>query len=234
MKILLTSDVHLKLYETKKQDKFLKHLENTIEKENIKDVIFAGDIFDIFLGKKKYIINGYKNVIESFIRLRNLNINFHYVEGNHDFHLKPFFEKELGFNIYSNYLDKNFYGKRIFCSHGDTINKFDFWYLAFRKFTRNRFFFWLIDIFPERLMCKIASFISTKSKHLPGEKTIKYKLKSKSIKNLRKFAESLLSNGFDAVFLGHTHYREETKENNSIYVNLGEYSKNGFFIFEDK
>ena len=94
------SDVHLGEEQDGRTERFigfLRELETRAEQ-----IFFVGDIFDFWYEYKYVIPKKHFSVLNQMARLRDKNIEMHYLPGNHDFWLGAFFRDELGVNTYDN------------------------------------------------------------------------------------------------------------------------------------
>ena len=60
-----------------------------------------GDIFDLWVADHRYFIDAYSEIIDQIKRLQRAGIEIHYFEGNHDLHLKSFWQDELGLAVHN-------------------------------------------------------------------------------------------------------------------------------------
>ena len=81
------SDVHLGTLSAEKEKEqvdrfmsFLHNLESTAER-----IFFVGDLFDFWFEYKYTIPKKYFSILVQLARLRDHNIEIHYLPGNHDF-----------------------------------------------------------------------------------------------------------------------------------------------------
>ena len=115
---ILIADAH---YPNHKKEEFLAFL-NAVYKKEIKtqQLIFMGDIFDLLVGNSPYLKERFKSEI-ALINLIAQDIEVIYLEGNHDFYLKPLFENIKIYPITTQPLKAKFNSKIICLSHGDKI-----------------------------------------------------------------------------------------------------------------
>ena len=171
---------------------FFKMLE-ALEK-NDQDLIFLGDIFDLWIALPRYE----KDIHHDFIswchdqkRYRTIG----YMEGNHEYYLSE--EKAQAFTWCSKDAWWRDDSGALFV-HGDQINRKDRNYLTFRKLTKSHAVKFIIRYIPfgPNVIDSIKSGLKKTNKefrlHLP-RKEIEY------------FAESRFSEGVDTIFAGHFH-----------------------------
>ena len=118
MKAYFVSDIHLKSDQEKNAKIFLDLLLK-IQNENATDLFLVGDIFDLWIGNKKYFIQKFDSIVKAIQSLVQSGVQVHYFEGNHDLYLKSFWENKIGVKFYSkaNYFKLNFF--KVIVGHGD-------------------------------------------------------------------------------------------------------------------
>lgn len=179
----------------------------------------VGDLFDLFIGNKSVFVHRYYEVLEALKKLAERNIEVFYIEGNHDFHLEGIFEDCSHVRIYSDHLDYEWNGRRLLFCHGDKINWKDIGYQAFRFGLRNLFTQSLIEVAPGSLIDRIGSSLSKASRgyHPEPNETV--------IQLFRNYACEQISNGYDFVVMGHSHYLDDMRfrveDHEGQYINVG-------------
>jgi len=158
-----------------------------------------GDFFDFWFGKGDRYYPGFDRIIQSLREMKEMGVQIHLFEGNHDFFLGDFFSDRLGIRVYKNDASIDLDGHRIYVAHGDLVDRSNRSYLLLRKFLRSRFVYVLQGILPSRLLWRIALLSSDASKAMWAE----------SGKNLTdkmcRFALDIGAQGYDGVILGHSH-----------------------------
>jgi UDP-2,3-diacylglucosamine hydrolase len=195
--------------------KFLKSLEG-----DVTHLFLLGDIFDMWIGDHAFYEKHYKLILDELRRLMKAGVQIVYFEGNHDFHLKEFWEDRLGVKVYESpqYIDLGDLHLRL--EHGDECNPDDKGYLRLRKTLRHPVLEFAIQKAPGGLVKFVGenwSQISRQSRPYVNEKV---RLRA------RQYAiESLSKKEFDLIIFGHIHMRDEFKfEFNGRhyeYINLG-------------
>jgi len=113
---LLVADAH---YPNHKKEQFLKLL-NSINSNKIKtpQLILMGDIFDLLVGNSPYLKLKFKDEIKLLDEIAK-KIEVIYLEGNHDFYLKPLFKNIKVIPLQKQPLLGKLKDKIIALSHGD-------------------------------------------------------------------------------------------------------------------
>jgi len=92
------SDIHLGAKsedeEKERVNKFLNFLKEI--EANAQKLFIVGDLFDFWFEYKYVIPKRFFSVLHQLQKIRDKNIEVHYLTGNHDFWLGEFFSKELG------------------------------------------------------------------------------------------------------------------------------------------
>jgi UDP-2,3-diacylglucosamine hydrolase len=131
-----------------------------LEKNQITQIFFLGDIFDILFANSKYLIN-YNRQLINIINSINKNINIYYFEGNHDFNLKEIFPNITIYPI-ENQPQKMLIGdKMVSISHGDKY-EMGLGYKIYSKFIRNSFIIKYLIPFKKTLIKKQISKLKKK------------------------------------------------------------------------
>lgn len=197
------SDIHLKSLEDNSSRLLLFWLRN-IWPKSPGDIYLLGDIFDIWVSDHSFFKKKYKALIDELKNIKNQGFKIIYFEGNHDLHLKRFWQEELGFEVY---FDVNYFqiDKAIFrLEHGDLINREDKAYLRLRRFLRSAKMLFLGRWLPGRLWNWIGEIWSQKSR-----KSSYAYLESKKIEIINMIRDhaqrAVLEKPFDIIISGHMH-----------------------------
>lgn len=147
------SDLHLKSMEERNSQKLLRFLLSLWQQPagTVTHLCFLGDIFDLWVSDHKIFQQRWNPIIkaiESLLKKHRLQLI--YLEGNHDVHIAPFWEKKLGATVLTQPLSVPFGPWVIHMAHGDEINVNDQKYLRYRQQIRSK-------------------FMQTLAHHLPGD-----------------------------------------------------------------
>lgn len=199
-------------------------------------VILAGDIFDLFVGNKKVFIQRYSEFLLALHEASIRGVQIHYIEGNHDFHIRAAFRKINGVQIHPHHLSVNCSGKRFYIEHGDTVDRTDFGYRILRAFFRSLFVNALISMAPGAWLDGIGKWASHKSRKskssAPSELPI---VRREYLRHTyRSYAADKLVQGFDFVVMGHCHDLDEMcfkiGNREGQYMNVGYPRSHGSFL----
>ena len=186
---------------------FFKMLE-AFEK-NDKDLIFLGDIFDLWIALPRYEEDIHQEFI-AWCRRQKKRRTIGYVEGNHEFYLPN--ESAQAFTWHSRDAWQED-GAGILFVHGDEINQKDKKYLTFKRVVRSQFVKLLIRYLP--FGPKLVGLIKD------GLKLTNTDFRSSlPTEEIELYAESKFADGVDTIFVGHFHqeYIYRGRELKSLYT----------------
>jgi len=196
MTAVFLSDAHLK-------NKYSEGYRNLLDfllslRGEISDLFVVGDLFDFWFCRNDTIYPDFEAVINVLLKLKDEGVAIHLFEGNHDFFLAGFFEK-YGIRVFPEGTMMEMDEKKIFVSHGDTIDTTNTPYLFLRRFLRSRVFYMTQKALPPAFLWKVAEVSSKMSKdHLarPPDGTID---------TMRSFSLKKFRQDCDAAIFGHCH-----------------------------
>ena len=162
-------------------------------------LLFMGDLFQAWLGNRRYETAEIAAVVPLLRRLRRQGLRLDYVEGNRDFFLtgSPYADafdsivRELAFEAG---------GVRYLAVHGDGLDPSDRQYLFWRwlsKSTPARLFF-------SRVPRKLARRLVSSTEERLSQTNFKHKIRLPE-ERLRAYGERRLAEGHDVLLLGHFH-----------------------------
>jgi UDP-2,3-diacylglucosamine hydrolase len=199
MRKVFIADAHLRS-ESDKNYRLLLEFLGTLP-GNTDTLFILGDLFEFWIGYPRVPFPHYLTMLEELRMLRKKGVNIVYFEGNHDFHMGPYFEKTLEAVIYSAPAVFEMEGKRVYLSHGDQINRADYSHRLFRFLLHNRMTGGIIPLVPPFIASYIAERLGRKSRG--NHEMRRHKWDYPSI--LRRFAAERFREGCDAVIVGHFH-----------------------------
>lgn len=233
--ILFISDVHIK-DKGDLGDRLLKEFVDKAMEEDVRTVVFLGDIIDLMVGPYQEYLKRYStyfNSIEDLVKAGKEVIVF---EGNHDFHTKEIFEclrQSLGskankLSFYSRSIVQTIEGIKIFMGHGDDIELENPSYRIYKGFITSRFIKLILEnLVNYKIVDAIGSWLSSRSRKrnkaryeldVGGELIVRDRF--------RKSAEQALSgHHVDYLVCGHSHVQDKFRLKNGAY-----YLNNGFAL----
>ena len=200
---------------------FFKMLEIIGDSEH--DIIFMGDIFDLWIALPQYEKEIHHQFMEWCHNQKN-HRNIGFIEGNHEFFLTE--ERHAYFTWCSPH--QWILGDHdILFVHGDLINDRDSGYLLLRKLTKNQVVKFILRHLPfgpritARVKRMLAKRNSSDGKYMPEDK-------------IRKFADTHFANGIQTIFVGHFHQKYHYRKPGlgQLYILPDWYSTHQVSIFE--
>ena len=225
-RIYFVSDLHIRDIQEQKAQTFLRFLLFIKQQPQPVTLILGGDIFDLWLDSHKYFRDKFAPLIDSIRDLIQNQHTVYYFEGNHDLHLKEYWEEQLGAKVYSGPEYFLFDKTIVRFEHGDQMNPEDHGYHFLRWFLRTPVLTFLIKNLPSGLVAYIGERASGMSRHytdgLRDEGRIKQMIHQHA---LRAFDER----AFDVFVHGHVHLQDEyifeRQQKMVASINLGSWDK---------
>ena len=191
-----------------KNPEFLIFLRKLVDKEiSTTQLFLMGDMFDFISYESKYFVKRNQELIDIINDLSN-SIEIIYLEGNHDYNMKPLFPNVKVYKREEQPLSAKFEDKNVELAHGDLFTPWH--YNLYCKIIRNHFLLTFLNIID------FNNFISKK---------IYYGLLGKMIcskmKNFKEFAVKRINNyKSDIIIEGHFHQGQSYKSGNQLYINI--------------
>jgi UDP-2,3-diacylglucosamine hydrolase len=226
MKDIFLADAHLLDPAAGNYRRLLAFL--TGHRGRIRHLVLLGDIFDFWLGYRHTVFAPYVPLLEELRRQREAGTELIFVEGNHDFHMGPFFSEFLDCRILPDGGELQLDGRRVFIAHGDLINPGDKAYRLLRKTLRSRLSRALLPLIPPDLAWSVARWASGLSSRKKGRRQAFLPEKA-----LLAFAEERFAEGFDTVITGHFHVPLFRPVENNLLIALGDWiDQDSYAVFE--
>jgi UDP-2,3-diacylglucosamine hydrolase len=199
----LVSDLHIQSDE----DPLARTLWAWLETLNPGDqVISLGDCFDLLVGFLPFTALPHQGSIAAIERAAERGVRMHLIEGNHDFHLHPFFERPL---IYPDGFGLQLGVLRHWFEHGDAADVTPD-YQVLRAFLR-------------------SSWGQAQLSPLSPSELVRFREKlhlQRQTMDLTPFcrdrAEDAFCKGYQRVWMGHTHVKDQWVQGQHIYTNPGQ------------
>jgi UDP-2,3-diacylglucosamine hydrolase len=234
MNIFFFSDLHLHSHDDPLYLDLLSVLET--EAQSGDRIVFAGDIFDLFVGDKEVFLNRYQKFFDFLKKAGQKNLLIDYIEGNHDFSMRSVFNPYAAVTWHPQEVIIEFDQKKFYIAHGDLVNEKDYGYLLLRGLYRSLPFKALLKVTPGKWVDRIGQTQSQVSRKLgkevmdPGNSTSDSKVRSL----YRNFSLKKFKQGFDFIVLGHCHDLDEAtfehSQKTGKYFNMGYPPQHGFYL----
>lgn len=222
-RIYFISDAHLGVHAEQVENIKTNNLVSFLNFiQNHADYLYiVGDLYDFWFEYRSVIPKINLKVMAKLLQLGETGTEIRYFTGNHDIWHESYFEKELGIRMFHGHLEVNHNGLQLFVAHGDGLAGSDWKLRLLNRIMKNRFNIFLYKLLHPDIGIPLARMVSLKSKE-KGE--------NKFDVDYRDFALKKLSQGFDAVILGHTHKPLFERINSKYYVNLGDWVKSFTYL----
>lgn len=174
-------------------------------------LVLLGDLFQVWIGERRYETPEVCSVMAALGRLRELGVRIDYIEGNRDFFIADGPYAEV-FDHVGTETQFAAAGRRFLAVHGDGLNDQDYLY---------RFWHWLSKSPASRFgMLHLPRQVARRLVGVTEEQLAKTNFKHKTnIPELviRSYASRRFQEGFDVLLLGHFHEaRRWSLENGEI------------------
>jgi UDP-2,3-diacylglucosamine hydrolase len=218
------SDIHIMSPSCGRARAFLDFLRSLSAASGTSHLVLLGDIFDLWVADHDYFIDKYGEIIDEIRRLQAEGVEISYFEGNHDLHLRYFWEDRLGVKVHGGPAYVELGGKTVRLEHGDQMDPDDRGYRFLRWFLRTPPVRLLARHLPGSLIARIGDRASAASRdYTSNTKTID---REDAIRKIRAHArKACAERPFDLIISGHVHIRDdcqlETGGTSFRSVNLG-------------
>ncbi len=201
------SDLHLRDMNDDQAQTLLRFF-ISLESQAKQSIIFlVGDIFDLWIGKHDYFIQKYKPLIEELQKLISLGSEIHYFEGNHDLHLKKFWQDDLSIIVHSDPEYFHMGDEIVRVEHGDQMDPDDKGYLFLRWLLRTPVMTAIALYLPGFFIAWLGRTMSKTSRAY----TNSLRDPQRILKTIHNHANKVFAERpFQAIVTGHVHLRDET------------------------
>ena len=207
---VFVSDMHITSPECPRALQFLELLGSLSGRTNVTHLFLLGDIFDLWVADHRYFVERYKDIVDEIRRLRDEGVDIAYFEGNHDLHLRYFWQDELGLTVYDGPTYVQLGDKTLRLEHGDQMDPDDKGYLFLRWFLRTGPVRFLICNLPGQVIARIGDRASAKSRHYTS--TAKSIDANEAIAKIHRHARNAYAERpFDMIISGHVHVRDDSR-----------------------
>jgi UDP-2,3-diacylglucosamine hydrolase len=224
MRAWFISDLHLRDINERNSILLLRFLRSLLKDSETTHLFLLGDIFDLWIGDSEVFQKKFQELVDVLVELKRKGVEIVYFEGNHDVHVKGFWENKLGIPVFVDaqiYQLKNF---KVRLEHGDFINPNDTAYLKYRNFIRKPSLEKVAYLLPGRLLDEVGLFSSKLSRK---KSSVRRRNNLESLRvMIRDYAqEKIKETDFDYIITGHMHVRDEFEfavaGKKKISINLG-------------
>ncbi len=228
MKDVFIADAHLRHPDDESYRRLLAFLAE--ERGRIRTLYLLGDIFEFWVGYRHVAFSAYVPMLEELRRLRRSGTKIVYVEGNHDFHMGPYFVETLQCRVLPDGGGIDLDGTPVYIAHGDLANPDDRGYLLWRRVLRSRILHKMIGVFPPDWIWGIAAWAGRQSMKKHAGRRERWVPREM----LHTHAAQRFSEGFAAVVTGHFHSPLLERSDQGTLVSLGDWLHHSCYaVWED-
>ncbi len=233
-KAYFISDLHLGSTTEPNAFILLRFLRAFTSREQISHLILVGDIFDLWIANHVYFKIKFDAILVELIRLKNLGVEIHYFEGNHDLYLEDYFAHVLGCQVHRSAQTFQLAGRKVRVEHGDEMDLDDRGYRFLRWLLRTPVLEFVARRLPSAFVVKLGETMSHASRRYTSEmkvisqdrarKVIREhaaKMHGDSNANVKLTSAVAAKGKFDMLIAGHVHLVEDHQSNGYRVVNLG-------------
>lgn len=204
------SDIHITSPESPRARLFASFLRGLSGKSNTTHLFLLGDIFDIWVADHRYFVDRYREIIGEIRRLKDEGVEINYFEGNHDLHLRYYWEDQLGLTVYEGPTYIFLGGRTVRLEHGDQMDPDDKGYRFLRWFLRTAPMRLLMCNLPGVLVARVGDRASIKSRDYTSN--VKSIDAADAIAKIRAHARKAhATKPFDIIISGHVHVRDDCR-----------------------
>ncbi len=211
MRLFVISDTHIQGPDEAFYKTLIVFLKNTLCSGD--RLILAGDIFDVFIGSHRYFRERYSLFFQTLHDLVRKGVIVYCLDGNHDIHYASIAIPGVQYVAECSLLCGE---QRLFCAHGDLVNRADIGYRLLRVILRSMLLRVFFHFMSGALLQRMASRLSRYSRdaHEPALRIV-----------YRNFAAMKVQEGYSFVILGHVHDPDHMRftfdGNPGEYMNVG-------------
>lgn len=224
MKSWFVSDIHLRDVNERNSIILLRFLRSLQEDPQVTHLFFLGDIFDLWVGDSDVFQKKFQALVDVIVEIKRRGVQVIYFEGNHDVHVKGFWEKKFSIPVWT---DAKYYqlGKwKVRLEHGDLINPDDQKYLMYRSFVRQPRLEKLAYLLPGRLLDEVGIAASKLSRKKSSVKRRDSEGRLRQM--IRTYAQTKVEQeSYDLMITGHMHVRDtfefDVDGHKKVSINLG-------------
>jgi UDP-2,3-diacylglucosamine hydrolase len=169
-------------------------------------VVLLGDLFNVWIGGAAMERPHQTAVVRELAGLRRRGVVVRYLEGNRDYRIGRHLAGTAFDDASDTFLVERLHGLSIYATHGDRVNVRDRQYRLWRSFSRSAPVWALFGLLPAR---RRAALVDGLERRMRGTNLAQKRRFPEEL--VRAFGAERLSEGHDAVVLGHFHVEQELR-----------------------
>jgi len=198
--ILFAADTHFHLVPHRGEEQRLgRFLEFLHAAQAADDLVLLGDLFDFWFDYPHFRLRGYEEILSALDRVRDSGTTLHFVGGNHDIWVAPFFHERYGTSADGSPCTLETDGQRIRLIHGDGLLVRDWIYGGFRKIVRNTFAVTLAKSLHPELLYHFCCWLSGTSRKASRDES------ALIVKRAGRYL-ARPGHDWDLLLIGHVHH----------------------------
>lgn len=217
--VYFISDAHLgehsRAMEQRKEERLISFFDHIGTRADRLYVV--GDLFDFWFEYRQVVPSGHYRILHRLADLVQNGTRVIYLAGNHDFWLDDFFPREIGVETSREPLSVRHQGLSLYIAHGDGLAQTDRGYRLLKRILRHPLNIRLYRLIHPDVGIPLARLASASSRAYTDQKALEL------VNEYERAAREILSQGFDAVILGHSHYPSLRSFGPKTYLNIGDW-----------
>ena len=193
MRTLFLGDAHLRPPAGPIHDRLVAFLD-AVDADRL---IVMGDLFDFLVGLGRKPASYAAAVLDALGRLARRGVVVTYLEGNHDFHLRPVLDPRV--EVWAGPVDLPLGELRVHLAHGDEIQRRDLGYALLRPAVRSRPAIFAGRALGTTLVHRLGHGSARTSRDLRAGRSRDWRAEK------LRYARRMAGRGTDLVVLGHSH-----------------------------
>ena len=239
-RVYFASDLHLGVPDIEssrvRERKFINWLEDVSLGQGIAssgpatEIHLLGDLFDFWFEYKNVVPKGGVRMMGAIAKITDLGIPVHYHLGNHDLWSFGYLESELGVQIHTSPVVREWDGLKCLIGHGDGLGPGDRGYKLTKKVYRSKLAQFMFRWLHPDIGIRMAHRLSKNSRSAGGRSGGPYTSPEKE--NLHQYCQGILKSdpSMNAFIFGHRHLpldltipNDSEKSVPARYINIGDW-----------
>jgi UDP-2,3-diacylglucosamine hydrolase len=230
MKFVAISDVHIKHSQDDASHLLIKFLSHQETRDSDK-IFLLGDIFDLMCGPHSAYFDRFADVFGAIEKLIIDGKEVHYVEGNHDLHLRKLFDQHPTLKkiiIHKSAISFEADGKIFYLSHGDEHELDNDAYHRYMGLINSTPLTFVANYI---MPLSVLDWVGNRASKMSRKKGARHFDSEKVRNKFRAGVESTLVGKADIVIGGHSHVKDDYQGDQIRYINNGYAQASKTFIF---
>jgi len=167
-------------------------------------LVLMGDLFNLWVGQEVMQLSHHRRVVEALRQVRRSGVAVDYVEGNRDYRIGKLFERDAFDHVWTDGVAYRVGDRSVWAIHGDLTNPNDQQYRRWRRWSRGRLLWGLLNLIPQRSRQRVADSLELRMRRTNQE--FKREFPTEAV---LRYGQRFLQAGCTDVVLGHFHIERE-------------------------